>query len=277
MKRVRKHSRSRHWASCGRLSREGHFKTMPSTVDRIRAGARVLFRGITSGLQHWLYQPGVAKPERAVPVERIPSVLEKYRAEFDRNVTVLAERLTNGELSPRSWRFEMLQEIRFLHMTAAIAAAGGMGNLESDDIALVNRKVNEQAAYLDRFTAQLERQPAEERKVGYIANRARQYSGAANTTASLATDLVQHRKFPSLPFHSADRTLCRTKCACDWDWQNVDEVHGNADVYWKLNQKRQVVEHCETCLKRRKACNPLKIRNWQFENLPANMGELIVA
>lgn len=212
-----------------------------------------------------------AKPLEVERQKQARLALEKYRQTFDGNVTALAEQVGKGEIGPAEFRARMLLEIRMMLFTAAAAAAGGVGNMKPGDVERVDRKVREQAVYLDRWAAQLERQPLERRSVGQLQQRARMYGGSGTQMLSETMDSNQFGEFPEMPFHPADRTQCRHHCACDWIWLNVDREKGNADVYWTMNVKRVVVEHCQTCLKRRKAFYPLRIRNWEFVNLPGDL------
>ena len=81
-----------------------------------------------------------------------------------------------------------------------------------------------------------------------------------------------HGEFPDLPFYPKQKTTCKTGCKCRWEWRNVDREKGNADVYWLLGR----AEHCKQCLKRAEAFAPLRIRNWNFENMPADLSQLVV-
>lgn len=236
----------------------------------IRERARSLFGRIQQGVQQGLDFILGRKRERAVPVERVPNVLTKYQAQFNERTAALAKRLEAGEISPQVWRGLMLTELRYLHIVAAAATAGGFGNLTPQAIFVVDRRVREEAAYLDRWVAQLEREGKIDSEK--VRKRAELYGEAAGLTASEVEDRVQYQSFPNLPFQPKDRTICRRRCHCRWDWKIIDSEKGDADVTWVLGD----AEHCETCLKRAEACKPLKIRSFIITNMPPNMSELMV-
>lgn len=207
------------------------------------------------------------KQQQKVAREKV----ERYQAEFKTRTAELAGRLARDEIDPRFWRNAMLREIRFLLYTGAAAGAGGIGNLTPADLQRIDTKTQEQANYLDRWVAQLERQEKDKRSEAQIANRAAMYAGSGLQLAVETVDKNQFRQFPDLPFYPKDRTKCRTNCKCGWQWANVDKERLDADVFWRLAP----AEHCQTCLKRAEACNPLKIRGGQFINMPVNMNELL--
>lgn len=201
--------------------------------------------------------------------------LAALKAEFDAHVTAIQQRLDAGEINLPTWRGLMLVEIRHSVLTGAVIGAGGIGNLKPEDIARVDRTVKEQAAYLDRWMIQLEKHPEQKQSAGYMANRAKLYGHAATTVADEVLDENRFQSFPSLPFHAKQWTLCRNACACGWQWVNVDYEKGNADVYWRLDWTRVPLEHCPTCLRRAEDFSPLRIRNWQFENMPSDLSPYI--
>jgi hypothetical protein len=197
--------------------------------------------------------------------------VKRYKEEFDKRSEALARRVASGELTPGEFRANMLNEIRHMVTTSAAAGAGGFGNLQPDDIRRINDEVREQARYLDRWVAQLERQDVARRSEAQIIHRARMYGEVGGKLVHEMIDKAMHREWPELPFYPKDRTLCKVGCKCGWKWRVIDAQNGDADVKWQM----QPAEHCLTCLARSAACNPLKIRQWQIVNMPANMNDLI--
>lgn len=204
--------------------------------------------------------------ELAEQQEKARAIVLRYRTEFDKRAGVLAKQLADKEITPGVFRAQMLIEIRYLLLTSAAAGAGGIGYLKPEDIARVDAGVKEQAQYLDRWISEIERAP-ELPSADSIERRARQYGGVGTVALNQTTDQNAFGEFPTLPFYPADRTNCYNNCKCYWQWSRVDSGAGNADVFWRLG----VAEHCETCLLRARDFKPLRIRNWQIENLPGDL------
>jgi hypothetical protein len=93
--------------------------------------------------------------------------------------------------------------------------------------------------------------------------RARMYTGAMIAPYWYgATDGLP------LPAYPGDlSSACGALDACGWviEWVNKDK--GDADAYWKLNQRRHVQpqNHCQQCVERSHQWNPLRIRGWRLQ------------
>lgn len=245
---------------------------LPMSVKGLRETARAIWNRITGaiGVLNRPKQPearaDVARQQREA-LERVAA----YETIFNERVADLARRLESGDLPVRGFRAEMVTEIRFMVMTGVIAAVGGWGNLTPEDVARADERVREQVRYLDNWIAQLER--ADTISAVQVANRAALYAGVGRAVMQETFDKSVMRDFPDLPFYPRDgSTLCMTRCYCGWVWENVDYNAGNADVYWRMDVlSGREHEHCETCLRRAAAFRPLKIRGFQFVNLPADL------
>lgn len=236
---------------------------------------RTLFRRIREGVNFVLPRPGPLKPPSREDQNKYRRVLEKYQAQFNSKVNELAGQVATGDITPREFRAKMLIEIRYMEFTAVATMAGGIGYLDAEDIARVDDSVRRQAHYLDRWVGQLERQPVENRSEAQLQHRARLYGGSGTRLAEQTLDRKVFKEWPNLPFHRADRTLCKNHCACGWRWHIIDEVKGDADVYWELDWVRKPLEHCPTCVARHEDFYPLQIRNWQFVNMPTDLTDYL--
>ena len=209
--------------------------------------------------------PNKPRPLAEDTQARIRARVDAAQADFNNRVTALAQGLTGGTETLRTWRAKMITEIRYLLLTSAAAGAGGGGRLKPDDIARVDAAVRTQVGYLNRWVAQMERAPALP-SAAFIANRAKMYGGSGTAVAEEAADKRAFQEFPDLPFYPAHRTLCRNNCKCHWEWRVLDRENGDADVFWRLGN----AEHCETCVVRARACAPLRCRAFQWVNLPTD-------
>lgn len=238
--------------------------TLRTFFRRVRDGNFVVF-GAGAGAS-----PQAQQNKEAREVQREAQLkVDAYRETYNSNVNALAERLANKEITPREFRALMLNEIRYLILTGTAAGAGGIGQLTPEDLNRIDVRVKEQAGFLDRWVADLERK--ETISAAQAALRARMYGGSGTIAAQESVDKARFKEFPDLPFYPAQETDCYNNCACGWDWDILDAEKGDADVYWRLNWIRDVTEHCETCQRRAKAFFPLKIRGFQFVNMPANL------
>lgn len=233
---------------------------MPGITDRLRT----LLRRIASGSRHIIPRN---EPVPKIDESRVRELVGKYEVEFNKRVTGYAEDLASGKISPMEYRAKFLVDLRYLLITSAAIAAGGIGNLRREDIALADQRMREQVVYLDKWVAQLERNPAQRGSLGQLTNRARMYSQSGHALAEEVTAQARYRGFPTLPYFPKKKTLCKSNCKCHWEWQNVDREKGNADLEWKLMAS---AEHCATCVKRADY-GPLHIRAFRFTNLPSNL------
>lgn len=219
-------------------------------ADRLRR----FFSGLITGLTDRL-QAINGRPARTVPEENVQDYVARYLPVFKQEVERHTDKLISGEFIERQWKFEVREELRSLYLTAAAAAAGGIGRLTQADIADIDRKLREQEPYLERFTQTIMRTPREERSRESILNRLSLYGGTAKPITSRILARSQGR--PTLPFDPGHGSLCLNHCKCHWRWVDVNPTNGDWDVFWVVTV---AVEHCQTCIDRQKACNPLRIR-----------------
>lgn len=261
------------------------------TTVKAAPDLRGLFRRILEGASNVL--PREATPEESErwrqahapkPEDNTAAEIAQHQAdmrrklaavdeEFNASVNLLAERFAKGEVSGREFRGLFLTELRFALYSGAAIGAGGVGNLTSADVARVDAETRRQVAFVDRWIAQVEREPNREQSVGKLQQRARMYGGAAHTMAEATFDKNVMRDFPDFPdaLRPKHNTQCHANCKCSIEWLNVDRAHGNADVYYRLHP----AEHCVTCLLRSMAFSPLMIRDWQFVNMPGDLAVLM--
>lgn len=123
-----------------------------------------------------------------------PAQQELWQTAIDRHVSrsranlrSIATELVEGKISPEQFRARMAAELRQLHIGAAILGAGGILNLSEHHMTLVDRRIREQMAYLDRFVTDIQDRiargvPLGNRDIG----RAGQYAASGNVMFSQA-------------------------------------------------------------------------------------------
>lgn len=196
--------------------------------------------------------------QRQLSTEERRAAVERAQEEYRKRARALALLLLGGGLSLALWTMQMKAEIRQLHLLVAILAGG---NLDADFAlrALVERNINRQLFYFNRWVTQLALQTLTADQIDAIVRRAWLYGAAVGETYSGA--LAHALGVPMLPFHPKDRTLCHVSCRCSWRIVQL-EGSGNYDCFWI----RGVAEHCPTCNARARAANPLKVRNGRIVN-----------
>lgn len=211
-----------------------------------------LFQNIASGIT------GVFRPKEVINTDDAETVMEKYVPEFETEVRKVTQGLIDGKVSPRDWGDTILEELTDLYLTAAAAAAGHVGRLTPEIKRDVEKQIQEQKRYLNQFVSDL-RDADTGLELDKILNRVMMYTGGGYEIAERARNRNAGR--PELPFYPKKRTRCLSNCYCKWKWTKL-RGDGNWNVVWVID-KRQ--ENCETCLKRAKVCNPLKIRNYEIK------------
>ena len=205
---------------------------------------------------------GILAPREPPAAETVERQLAALNAQFDTNVTRLAQGLANNTVSLGQFDGAMRSAIRQHHLAVAVVAQGGTQNATPQTLALAQGQVNVQMGYFDAWMRELQQQAAagELPSVNYIANRARMYGKAAKATAERAS--VQGGGLPDLPFHPAEKTPCKFNCKCRWNIRVIDAVNGSYDCYYRLGD----AEHCSVCVARARAANPLRVRRGQIVN-----------
>lgn len=126
-------------------------------------------------------QPVQRQPSR----ERLNEALEQHIAESREVMRNLATDLVQGRINPEQFRHAMGQEIRHVHLGAAMLGAGGALNLSAHHANVVDRAISAQMGYLDNFVQDIQRRLANGQGLGNRdIGRAGQYSFAARVTAT---------------------------------------------------------------------------------------------
>lgn len=99
---------------------------------------------------------------------------------YESNMRLLAQRLSEGELTVAQWQEEMLRELQH-HLQQQTILASGARTISPRQAAHIDQVMQEQSAYLSRFADQLAARaglgnPLSE---AYIGNRAGMYGGVA--------------------------------------------------------------------------------------------------
>ncbi len=204
-----------------------------------------------------------AKEERA----KIDGLIASSKAKFDAKASDLIDAIGNGSLNLRTFRARFLDALRKHLLTATLASLGNISRLGNSDIRRVDNELKTQARYLDNWLAQLERVPRENWSLPQMKIRAKMYGAIGGRISQETIDKRVFKSFPNLPFYPAEKTLCKNNCKCHWQWNVLDAIKGDADVKWVLGQ----ADHCQSCVYRARDFNPLKIRGFNFENMPSDL------
>lgn len=193
---------------------------------------------------------GRRRSPRQVRIDR--AALREFQDYYNARVTLLASDLVNGAISLPEWRNAMRTELYRLHYLYGFAGAGGVDNATRQDLQAIQRNIERQWGYLDRWALDIAQNGI--RSEQDLLRRARMYGNAAEATLLQTNSLALG--LPLLPAYPKDgSTECRTNCACGWHYERL-QGNGNWNVYWRLNP----AEHCDTCLSRAMQWNPLQVR-----------------
>lgn len=198
---------------------------------------------------------GRARTEAGRDIPRVDSALfARYANYFTRQTQALNAALVDGRITVEDWQAGMREATEQLNSTAYVIGRGGVGEMDAEDMAQLNRIVDRQLAFVDNW--------ANELRTGGIPSgaalnaRSDLYLSASN--AALQNGTTQRLGLPNLPsFPGVGDTICRTRCACRWRIVRV-EGDGNWNCFWLRTSD---VESCETCISRERVWNPLQIRN----------------
>lgn len=189
--------------------------------------------------------------------------LAAYLNYYTEKTNFLSRNLASGNISVAEWEREMRKQVRNLHITGATVGRGGVDKLDVEALRAVDRKVQEQYTYLDKWTEELKQrlEAGEELSEAGLKQRSGMYGTAVSST--VYEQNIVAIGVPGLPQYPGDgNTQCLTKCRCSL---KIDKLRGNGNwnIYWKLAP----AEHCEDCISLSRRWNPLKIRNGAIENL----------
>lgn len=98
-------------------------------------------------------QRGDAQPARQ---ELWQQAIDRHTQRSRNTLRSIATELVEGKITPDQFRSRMQQEIRQLHLGAAILGAGGIQNLSEHHMTLIDRRIREQMAYLERFVTDIQ-------------------------------------------------------------------------------------------------------------------------
>jgi hypothetical protein len=151
---------------------------------------------------------------------------------------VLAQMVSNGEISPADWELLMRAEIKSTFLQESMLGRGGRSSMTSSDWGTVGRALREQYDYLRGF-----RQDIEEGLLSEAQIRARSHlyflasKGAFERAQAAAWGIT-------LPGYPTIGTECLTGDKCYWYIRRIDEHTVLAS--WI----RTAFESCPTCLQR---------------------------
>jgi len=184
------------------------------------------------------------RPTPPTDTKSLDKLQERQRGKL-RNIT---QSFLDGNLSMQQWFRQMVNAVNTGNIAASALAVGGIDNLNTDDIAGIERANETQLQYIVRFRRELETlSPA------MALNRSSLYAGATTSRYWTAHTRRQGLVLPAMP---GVRTSCGSNCKCNWDIRQLDG-NGNYDCYWRIS----AVEHCDECIGRQKAFKPLQVRN----------------
>lgn len=206
--------------------------------------------GLAAFLAQAFRRPRSAETTRLDAPDANTTALDSTMRRFEQRAAQLAQALVDGRISVQEWRIGLASEIADLHVAAYVLGAGGVEQLDAEDFAALNDKLDEQLGYLNAWAAELE--SGELPSLKALQARSNLYAGAANATLYEAQ--AQSVGLPQLPAYPADgtSTRCRTNCKCTLRFER--RADGIA-IWWQLNP----AEHCPDCLALAAEWNPLVI------------------
>lgn len=204
--------------------------------------------GLAAFLVQAALRPRSAETTRNAVPDADSAPLDAFRARFEQRVGQLAEALADGRITAQEWRVAFASEVADMHIAAYVTGAGGVEQLDAEDFAALNAKIDEQLGYLNEWAAELER--GELPSVKALKARSNLYAGAANATLYEAQAQSVGATLSQKP--GDGKTRCRTSCHCRLTF----ERQGNLLlVRWIVGNS----EHCEDCLALAAEWNPLVI------------------
>jgi len=209
-----------------------------------------------------LGEPELWERYDGLPPELIPVIMG-----MDEQTDALLYELFNGEITVEAWE-QLMGELIGLGATTGYMVGAGSEVIPPKASDYLTQAIAQQLAFLSGFALviaanQLGNKFDDTNFDSRWFGRARQYNRTAveqywraNTSAKLGVDDMP------LPAYPGDGTSqCLKNCKCRWRIEVIGDIEdGNADAYWELG----VAEHCQTCVERHRAWNPLQIRNWEL-------------
>lgn len=194
-------------------------------------------------------QPRIRTTENAL------KLLELRRELYNEAVSDLQDQLWAGQLSVPQWKDKMRQEIKDLHISAAVIAKGGEWSaMTPADWGRVGAAVRGQYGYLSKFADQVQAGAdaallgvGNLQSVGYLQTRAKMYGGAARGTFWRG---LTYGMLPQVP--GDGKTQCLTNCGCDLRIEDGADPY-TLNVTWVINS---ALENCPDCIQLSGEWNP---------------------
>lgn len=210
--------------------------------------------GLAAFLAQAFRRPRSAETTRLDAPDANNAALDSTMRRFEQRAAQLAQALVDGRITVAEWRVALASEIADLHVAAYVLGAGGVEQLDAEDFAALNDKLDEQLGYLNAWAAELD--GGELPSLKALQARSNMYGAAAEVTLVRAS--TEAIGMPVLPAYPKDhQTDCRHYCYCHWRIETLNGV-GNWDCYWEYDPLR---DNCKQCPTRHEVWYPLQIRN----------------
>lgn len=185
---------------------------------------------------------------KQLPIDRSgqKALIDARMAIFDRDASLLAEKVYTGDITIGQWEEKMRAMIREMHSSVAAIGKGGWTDMTQSDWGKLGAGVKKQYRYLHGFAEYID-ENRETINLGSIQARARMYGEAAKGAAYVAaTPLDIIEQLPWMPKDGS--TECLVNCKCVWLLQvlKVTRKTQTVQATWKLTP----AEHCSTCAER---------------------------
>lgn len=164
---------------------------------------------------------------------------------FDEAVDSLTDDLLSGEINLQDWVRSMREEMKSLHISAAVIGNGGeVAAMTQADWGWVGAKLRWQYNFLDKLALTIYSQGVPSN----LVRRLQMYGDAAMNT--LEHFIGQEQGYPPLPYTPGDgSTRCLTSCKCHWKVTTVRDRAGKI-LGWYVSWIMSDAEHCEDCKRR---------------------------
>lgn len=228
---------------------ESEYNRCAALTRRIRITDLPLILAAADVLRQILTRPRSQPPQ--VDPDQQRRILRQIQGRLDSEFQAITDEFLAENLTAEQWQRRMMDTVNSGNIAVRQVAVGGAGNLSQGDIRAIERANETQAQYLNRFRRDLE---AGQLSEAQARARARLY-------ASSGTPLFEEGRsaamgLPTLPAYPALRTDCTIRCRCHWSFGRLPG-RGNWNCYWILGD----ADHCDTCIAREAAFDPLRIRN----------------
>jgi len=164
-------------------------------------------------------------------------------------MSVLTDRLVDGDLNAAQWTQEMRRQIRTTYVDEYVLARGGRGNMTQADWGRIGQMVKGQYQFLGKFEQDIK---AGKLSPGQITTRANMY--VESGTQAFEQGKAVALGLPRLPAYPGDgSTLCKANCRCHWEIEA-------AETEWLATWTLGIAEHCDTCVQRAQDWAPYRVR-----------------